>query len=84
MKKLSAFNFQFSAKEGYLFKDSFNVLTVLANKRINSLQSLCMDSYSASERYEPSFRSINQYSVSLISFKATFILFRKSALDWAC
>jgi len=69
--------------KSYLFRDFFNVLTVLANKRINSIQSSCMDSYSITDRYELSFKSINQYSVSLISFNAMFILFKKSALDWA-
>jgi len=51
---------------------------------MSSSQSLCIELNSFSDRYRLSFRSISQYSVSLASFKAMFILFRKSAFDCAC
>ncbi|KAA6337894.1 hypothetical protein EZS27_014063, partial [termite gut metagenome] len=67
-----------------LFKLTFIVFTILASKRITSLQSLYMELNSVSCKNWLSFKSINQYSVSFASLRAMFILFKKSALDWAC
>lgn len=70
--------------DSYFARDFFVVFTILTSKRISSSQSLCMELNSNSDKYWLSFKSINQYSVSLASFKAIFILFKKSALDCAC
>ena len=51
---------------------------------MSSSQSLCIELNSFSDKYWLSFKSISQYSVSFASFKAMFILFKKSAFDCAC
>lgn len=57
------------------------VLTMLVNSLTSSVMSGWMESNSASDIYPVSFRSSNQYDVSLASFSAMFILLRKSASD---
>ncbi len=51
---------------------------------MSSSQSLCMELNSISDKKQLSFKSISQYSVSFASFKAIFILFKKSDLDCPC
>jgi hypothetical protein len=43
-----------------------------------------MELNSISDKYKLSFRSLNQYAVSLAYLRAIFILFKKSGLDCAC
>lgn len=43
-----------------------------------------MESNSFSDMKFASLKSVSQYSVSFASLSATFILFKKSALDCAC
>ena len=68
----------------YLFNDNLVVLTMRIRRWRISLHSTMIWSKCSSLIKLLSFRSIIQYSVSFASFKAMFILCRKSALDWAC
>lgn len=60
------------------------VLTILIKSLRSSFILLEKGVYSAIEMNAVSFKRANQYSVSLASFKAIFILFKKSFLLCAC
>lgn len=71
--------------DNYFFSPvSFVDFTILTSNLISSLQSSTIDENTFHPDTTMSCKSINQYSVSFASFKATLILLIKSALDWAC
>ena len=70
--------------ENYLTYRILLVLMMLTNKLMISSLSKAMDEKLLSSKYSLSFNSSSQYKVSLASFKATCILWIKSALDSAC
>ncbi len=70
--------------ENYFPREVLMVFTMLANSFISSVLSAWSDSNCFGVMKLLPFNNSNQYSVSLASFKAMFILFKKSAFDCAC
>ena len=65
----------------YLYRLFLVVLTILASILVSSMAVLCRLACSDSDRYSVSLSRLSQYTVSLASLRAIFILLRKSAFD---